>query len=150
MVVISRTHFVTIMFEFPLCIPVIKNLEHSTEIVWSESNCIQVRKRMNIDPSSWISYWTVSLHDFSTWHTCSHHFVVFADLVSHSVLHLESCEMAEDLNFHKKRRVTRSSLTKLSTKVTELEAYRSSPDAFYNARNVASKLKTLDTEFRNH
>lgn len=59
--------------------------------------------------------------------------------------------MAEDLNFHKKRRrVTRSSLTKLSTKVTELEANRSSPDAFYNAQNVASKLKTLDTEFRNH
>ena len=105
---------------------------------------------MNIGPSSRISYWTISLHDFSTWHTCSHHFVVFADLVSHGVLHLESREMAEDLNFHKKRRVTRSSLTKLSTKVTELEANWSSPDTFYNAQNVASKLKTLDTEFRNH
>ena len=57
--------------------------------------------------------------------------------------------MDEDLNFHK-RRVTRSSLTKLSTKVTEFEANRSSLDAFYNAQNVASKLKTLDAEFRNH
>ena len=59
--------------------------------------------------------------------------------------------MAEDLNFHKKRkRVTCSSLTKLSTKVTELEANRSSPDALYNAQNVTSKLKTLDAEFRDH
>ena len=34
--------------------------------------------------------------------------------------------------------------------MTELEANRSSPDTFYNAQNVASKLKILDTEFRNH
>ena len=59
--------------------------------------------------------------------------------------------MSENLNFHKKRRgVTRSSLTKLSTKVTELEASRSSPDALFNAQNAASKLNTLDTEFRDH
>ena len=34
--------------------------------------------------------------------------------------------------------------------MTELEASRSSPDALFNAQNAASKLKTLDTEFRDH
>ncbi len=36
--------------------------------------------------------------------------------------------MAQDLTFHKKRRtVVRASLTKLGTKLTELEAHRESP-----------------------
>ena len=55
--------------------------------------------------------------------------------------------MADDLNFHKKRsKVTHSSLTKLSTRVTELEADRL---GLYNAQNTASKLKKIDGEFRN-
>ena len=53
-----------------------------------------------------------------------------------------------DIEFHKKRRrVTKASLTKLSTKLTELEA---NPDALRIVQGLTSKLKTLDAEFKTH
>ena len=56
-----------------------------------------------------------------------------------------------DIDFHKKRRrVTRASLTKLSTKLTELEANTTDPDALRIAQGLASRLKTLGTEFKTH
>ena len=60
--------------------------------------------------------------------------------------------MTEDsLTFHKKRRrVIRASLTKLGTKLTELEANRDSPNLLESASNLADKLKTLQQEYRNH
>ena len=58
--------------------------------------------------------------------------------------------MAE-LAFHKKRRgVVRSSLTKLGTKLTELEADPSSSTLSENARNLTEKLKTLNQDFNTH
>ena len=54
-------------------------------------------------------------------------------------------------DFHKKRRrVTKASLTKLGTKVTELESDTANPDALRAAQGLASKLKTLDAEFKTH
>ncbi len=48
--------------------------------------------------------------------------------------------MAEQLTFHKKRRgVTRASLTKLATKVTELEASKDNPDTLRIAQGLATK-----------
>ncbi len=59
--------------------------------------------------------------------------------------------MAEQLTFHKKRRgVTRASLTKLATKVTVLEASTDNPDTICIAQGLATKLKTLDAEFKTH
>ncbi|XP_064396444.1 uncharacterized protein LOC135343372 [Halichondria panicea] len=59
--------------------------------------------------------------------------------------------MAEQLAFHKKRRtVVRSSLTKLSTKLTELEANPHDPTLLESAKNLAEKLKTLEQQFKNH
>ena len=56
-----------------------------------------------------------------------------------------------DIDFHKKRRrVTKASLTKLSTKLTELEADTTNPDALRAAQGLATKLKTLDAEFKSH
>lgn len=56
--------------------------------------------------------------------------------------------MAEDLSFHKKRRgVVRTSLTKLSTKLTPNPRSRS---ILENARNLAEKLKTLQQDFKTH
>ncbi len=47
--------------------------------------------------------------------------------------------MAELLAFHKKRRtVVKSSLTKLSTKLTELEANPHDPTLLESAKNLAS------------
>ena len=46
--------------------------------------------------------------------------------------------------------MTKASLTKLSTKITELEADTANPDALRAAQGLASKLKTLDTEFKSH
>jgi len=55
------------------------------------------------------------------------------------------------VDFHKKRRrVTKASLTKLSTKLTELETDTTNPDALRAAQALASKLKTFDTEFKTH
>ena len=57
----------------------------------------------------------------------------------------------KDIDFHKRRRrVTKASLTKLGSKLTELEADTSGPDALRLAQNLASKLKTLDVEFKTH
>ena len=57
----------------------------------------------------------------------------------------------KDIDFHKRRRrVTKASLTKLGSKLTELEAVTSGPDALRLAQNLASKLKTLDVEFKAH
>ena len=47
-------------------------------------------------------------------------------------------------------RVTKASLTKLSTKLTELETDTTNPDALRAAQGLASKLKTFDTEFKTH
>lgn len=56
-----------------------------------------------------------------------------------------------DIDFHKKRRrVTRASLTKLSTKLTELEANTTDPDALRIGQSLVSRLKTLGTEFKTH
>ena len=56
-----------------------------------------------------------------------------------------------DVDFHKKRRrVTKASLTKLSTKLTELESDTANPDTLRAAQGLASKLKTLDAEFKTH
>ena len=58
---------------------------------------------------------------------------------------------ATNVNFHKKRRrVTKASLTKLSSKLTELEADTTNPDALRAAQGLASKLKTLDAESKTH
>lgn len=58
--------------------------------------------------------------------------------------------MAE-LAFHKKRRtVVRSSLTKLGTKLTELEADTTVPTLKENAKDLADKLKTLQLDFKDH
>jgi len=55
------------------------------------------------------------------------------------------------VDFHKKRRrVTKASLTKLSTKFTELETDTMNPDTLRAAQALASKLKTFDTEFKTH
>ena len=54
-------------------------------------------------------------------------------------------DATRSVEFHKKRRrVTKASLTKLSTKLTELETNDT------NADTLALKLKTLDTEFKTH
>lgn len=59
--------------------------------------------------------------------------------------------MTEELGFHKKRRaVVRTSLTKLSTKLAELEAYPGRPAPLESARNLAEKLKTLQQDFKTH
>ena len=59
--------------------------------------------------------------------------------------------MAEDLGFHKKRRkVVRASLTKLSTKVTDLESNPSAPGVLESAQNLSKKLKTLEEDFKTH
>ena len=59
--------------------------------------------------------------------------------------------MTDQLNFHKKRRrVTRSSLTKLATKLTGLESATEDPDTLRNALGLTTKLKALDAEFRTH
>ena len=59
--------------------------------------------------------------------------------------------MAEPLTFHKKRRaVVRASLTKLSTKLTELEADTTNPTLLKAAKNLADKLKSLQQDFKNH
>ena len=56
-----------------------------------------------------------------------------------------------DVDFHKKRRrVTKASLTKLSTRITELEADTANPDALRAAQGLASTLKVLDTEVKSH
>ena len=56
-----------------------------------------------------------------------------------------------DIDLHKKRRrVTRASLTKLSTKLTELEANTTDPDALRIGQSLVSRLKTLGTEFKTH
>ena len=58
--------------------------------------------------------------------------------------------MAE-LAFHKKRRsVIRSSLTKLGTKLAELEGDTSSPAQSENARSLSDKLKALSQDFKTH
>ena len=55
------------------------------------------------------------------------------------------------VDFHKKRRrVIKASLTKLSTKLTELETDTTNPDALRAAQGLASKLKTFDAEFKTH
>ena len=56
---------------------------------------------------------------------------------------------SEALAFHKKRTVVRFSLTKLGTKLTELEADTSIP-TLKNAKDLADKLKTLEQDFKNH
>jgi hypothetical protein len=59
--------------------------------------------------------------------------------------------MTEDLNFHKKRRkVIRASLTKLGTKVTDLEGSRPIPGLLETAQSLSGKLKTLQDEFKTH
>ena len=62
-----------------------------------------------------------------------------------------TCVMAEPLTFHKKRRsVVKASLTKLSTKLTELEADTTNPTLLEAAKNLADKLKSLQQDFKNH
>ena len=59
--------------------------------------------------------------------------------------------MSETLPIHKKRRgVARASITKLSNKITELEAQTSNPDALTIAESLVIKLKELNAEFRTH
>ena len=56
-----------------------------------------------------------------------------------------------DLAFHKRRRgVARSSLTKLSTKLTELEGNPESPTILENANSLDEKIKALQRDFRIH
>ena len=58
---------------------------------------------------------------------------------------------ARDVDFHKKQtRVTKASLTKLSTRITELEADTTNLDVLCAAQGLALKLKALDTEFKSH
>ena len=55
------------------------------------------------------------------------------------------------LAFYKKRRgVVRASLTKLGTKLAELEASTESPTLLESANTLAEKLKVLQQEYRNH
>lgn len=64
--------------------------------------------------------------------------------------HMPGIAMAE-LAFHKKRRgVIWTSLTKLGTKLTKLEAEPKSPALMENARSLADKLKTLKQKFKDH
>ena len=58
--------------------------------------------------------------------------------------------MTKELSFHKKRKgvVKTSSLTKLSSKITDLEANLGNPTTLENARNSAEKLKTLNKSSR--
>ena len=58
--------------------------------------------------------------------------------------------MAE-LAFHKKRRgVIKASLTKLKTKLTDLEGDTTIPTLMESARNLADKLDTLRQDFKTH
>ena len=58
--------------------------------------------------------------------------------------------MAE-LAFHKKRRgVVKASLTKLRTKLTDLEGDTTIPTLMESARNLADKLDTLRQDFKTH
>ena len=58
--------------------------------------------------------------------------------------------MAE-LAFHKKRRgVVKTSLTKLRTKLTDLEGDTTIPTLMESARNLADKLDTLRQDFKTH
>ena len=58
---------------------------------------------------------------------------------------------ARDIDFHKKRRrVTKASLTKLNTRIHELEADITNPNALRAAQGLASKLKALDTKLKSH
>ena len=52
--------------------------------------------------------------------------------------------------FPQEARVTKASLTKLSTKLTELETDTKNTDALRAAQGLASKLKTFDTELKTH
>ena len=57
----------------------------------------------------------------------------------------------EALAFHKKRRrVVKSFLSKLGTKLTDLEADTTIPTLLESSRNLAAKLKTLQQEFKEH
>lgn len=58
--------------------------------------------------------------------------------------------MAE-LAFHKKRRgIVKASLTKLRTKLTDLEGDTTIPTLMESARNLADKLDTLQQDFKTH
>ena len=58
--------------------------------------------------------------------------------------------MAE-LAFHKKRRgIVKASLTKLRTKLTDLEGDTTIPTLMESARNLADKLDTLRQDFKTH
>ena len=58
--------------------------------------------------------------------------------------------MAE-LAFHEKRRgVVKASLTKLRTKLTDLEGDTTVPTPLESARNLADKLDTLHQDFKTH
>ena len=57
----------------------------------------------------------------------------------------------KDIESHKKlRRVTKASLTKPNTKLTELEADATNLNALPSVQGLASKRKALDTEFKTH
>ena len=56
-----------------------------------------------------------------------------------------------DRGFHKKRRaVTRGSITKLGSKITEVDSNGEHPDSIRVAQTLATKLKVLDAEFKIH
>ena len=52
---------------------------------------------------------------------------------------------------HKKRRgVVRASLTRLGTKVGELEGATDNPDTLDHAKRLPTKLDVLDAEYKTH
>ena len=57
--------------------------------------------------------------------------------------------MAE-LAFHKKRGIVRASLTKLRTKLMDLEGDTTIPTLMESARNLGDKLETLWQDFKTH
>ena len=77
----------------------------------------------NSAPLSRINCWTISLQNFSTWHTCFH-----LKILSHGMLHLENGKSGWRPELPSTRR-----------------------EKGYNlSTNIASKLKTLDAELRSH
>lgn len=55
------------------------------------------------------------------------------------------------LSTHKKRRgVARASLTRLGTRLGELEGRTDAPTALDNARRMLQRLESLDAEFKTH
>ena len=81
----------------------------------------------------------------------SHH-VIFLHLVP-TTLHFQSMATDRERALTSSRRrggVVRASVTKLGTKLTELEGKTEDPSTLSHAQHLSSRLDSLDSEFKTH